>query len=559
MKSKKNFIFLICLVTICMLPNMLLVLIGEDSVVGTMVKKIVYLILGLAIILFPLSFLKPKWYGWFIFLLSPFLLFEIYNIYTFKAPSSEEAIASVFFTNYGEASELLDGRILMVVFSVIAFITIFLLAFFTSKTYTLSKRIKQRIFIFTILTFIALYGRNYLMATKLNDNASETFGLANYSLKIQLSKIYPVDVLIKTKDAYWGVQKRKSYLKSIEGFTFNAVKKDTLKAQEIYVLVIGETARKHNFSLYGYNRNTTPNLDTISNITHFTNVTSNANLTSLSIPFMLTRATPKNAEIKFDEPAIITPYKEAGFKTYWLTNVPSGIGSVFGFYSGLANNYKNTSVSLDALNFDERLIPELENVLNDRTTRKKFIIIHTLGSHFRYNYRYPKEFEKFKPNLEKGLSIENSISIENKSKIINSYDNSILYTDYILSKFISLLKKEDAVSYLYYISDHGENLYDDDSNKLMHAYINPTKYEIEIPLLIWNSKLYQNQYPDKVRNLSNNIAKGIETVHTFHTLLDLSNIGYPTENLRKSFGSIQFDTLSKKSFYRTDKTILEID
>jgi glucan phosphoethanolaminetransferase (alkaline phosphatase superfamily) len=542
-----------------MLPNILLVLIGEDSVVGTLVKKGVYLVLGVAIILFPLSFLKPKWYGWIVFLLSPFLLFEIYNIYTFKAPSSEEAIAAVFFTNYGEASELLDGSLISILFSVLFLVVIFLLAFFLKKDYTIAKKIKLRIFFFSLLTFVVLYGRNYMMAAKLHDNFSETIGLANYSLQVQLNKIYPTDVLIKTREAYLGVQKRKNYIKTVENFKFNATKNDTIEQQEIYVLVIGETARKHNFSFYGYQRATTPNLDTLSNITRFDNVVSNANLTSLSIPFMLTRATPEKIQRKFEEPAVITPFKEAGFKTYWLTNVPSGIGSVFGFYSGLADEYKNTSVSLDALNYDAQLIPVLENVLQDKSTKKKFIIIHTLGSHFRYNYRYPKEYEKFTPNLQKGLSIENATNIENKDKIVNSYDNSILYTDYVLSTFIRSLQKEKAISYLYYISDHGENLYDDESNKLMHAYINPSKYEIEVPLFIWQSSEYQKQYPVKSKNLAKNSLKRIATVHTFHTLLNLANVSYSMEMLNMSFGSAQFDSLAQRSFYRTDKTILKLD
>jgi len=559
MRSKKNFILLCCLVVITMLPNILLVLVGEDSVVGTSTKKIVYLILGLAVILFPLSFIKPKWYGWMVFLLSPFLLFELYNVYTFKAPSSEEAVASVFFTNYGEASELLDGGILSIILSIVVFIAIFALTFLIKRNYRLTKKIRLRILAFSLLVFAGLYIRNYMMASKLNDNFSETIGLANYSLRIQLNKIYPVDVVLKTKGAYSGLQKRKDYIQNVEDFTFEAVKKDTLKTQEIYVLVIGETARKHNFGVYGYGRNTTPNLDTISNIFRFDNVNSNANLTSLSIPFMLTRATPENPTVKFTEPAVITPFKEAGFKTYWLTNVPSGIGSVFGFYSGLADIYVNTSVSLDALNYDERLVPQLETVLKDTSAKKKFIVIHTLGSHFRYNYRYPIQFEKFTPNLAKGLSIENSTDIANKDKIINSYDNSILYTDYVLSKFVAQLKEQNAISYLYYISDHGENLYDDDSDKLMHAYINPTKYEIEIPLFIWNSKPYQVQYPDKITSLLSHTTKRIQTINTFHTLLDLANISYPMENLMKSFSSIQFDTVPKTTFYRTDKTVLKID
>ncbi|MFY0631310.1 MAG: phosphoethanolamine transferase [Flavobacteriaceae bacterium] len=557
--NEKNYLLLILSVAICMFPNILLVLIGEDSVTGTILKKIVYLILGLAVVLLPLTFLKPKWYSLLILLLSPYLLFETYAIYVFKAPSSEEAIASVFLTNYQETTELLGANIFTIISAIIVIIFSLLITVMIKREYTLSKKIRLRIASFTIIVFLALYARNYLSASRLRDSFSETISLSNYSLRMQLSKIYPIDVFIKTKDAYSGIKKRKTYLENVKGFKFNAIKNDTLRKQEVYVLVIGETARKHNFGIYGYHRPTTPNLDTISNIIHFTDANSNANLTSLSVPFMVTRATPEKASLKFDEPAIITPFKEAGFKTYWLTNIPLGIGSVFGFYSGLADVYKNTSVSIDAVNYDEKLIPEFEKALQDTTSQKKFIIINTLGSHFRYNYRYPKEFEKFKPNLKRGLSIESSTSIKHKNKIINSYDNSILYTDYIMSRFISLLKKEQAISYLYYISDHGENLFDDESNKLLHAFVNPTKYEIEIPLITWISDEYKNQFPIKYNTLVNNKSKRVSSVNTFHTLLDLSNIKYPEENLSKSFGSIKFDSLTKRTFYRVNKTILKLD
>jgi glucan phosphoethanolaminetransferase (alkaline phosphatase superfamily) len=483
-----------------MIPNVLQVILGEDSVTATSLKKITYLFLGLSIVLLPLSLIRPKYYSWLVAFSFPLIIFEAFNIYQFRAPSSEEAIASVFLTNYGEASELIKGNFLSILFLFATLITLITLSFKIKKDFTLPKRFKLVIIGFFILVFTLLQSRNYLMANKLKDNFKEVTKLANYSLSIQLKKVYPTDVLIKLKDAYNGIQKKKSYLKRVEDFKFQAKKKDTLKEQEIYVLVIGETARKHNFSIYGYHRETSPNLDIISNLIPFTNANASANLTSLSIPFIVTRATPNNISPKLNEPAILTPFKEAGFKTYWITNQPSGIGSVFGFYSTLADYYKNTSVFSDALNDDSLLINELNNVLTDSSAKKKFIVIHTLGSHFRYNNRYPDEFEKFQPNLAKGLSIENSVSIKNKEKIINSYDNSILYTDHILSCFISILDKQNAVSFMYYISDHGENLYDDESNKLLHAFINPTKYELEIPLLIWNSNEYNQIYSSKISN-----------------------------------------------------------
>ncbi|MCI2227931.1 phosphoethanolamine transferase [Polaribacter sp. MSW13] len=547
------------MILVVMIPNLLLVVIGEDSVVASLLKKIVFGILCFAIVITPLIFLKPKYYSWFSIILLPLILFETSIINHFKAPSSEETVATIFLTNYYEIVELVRGNIISSIWAFVLFILLVFISFKTNKNFKLSLKTKKIIFTFIFSFFSVLYIRNYMAAKKLNNNRKETFSAANYSLKVQLNKVFPLDILFKLNEAYKGIQEKKNYKKSIEKFRFNTTKKDTLNDQEIYVLVIGETARKHNFSLYNYSRKTSPNLDTLSNVFAFKNANTTANLTSLSIPFIFTRATPQKPQLKFTEPAIINGYKEAGFKTYWISNQSTGVGSVFGFYSSLADVYKNTSVSLDAANYDETLFPVLQDILDDTTTKKKFIVIHTLGSHFRYNYRYPDSYQKFKPTLNRSLSIENTNDISKKKELINSYDNSILYTDYVISNFINQIKKQNAVSFLYYISDHGENLYDDENKKLLHGYINPTKYEIEVPLIIWTSKKYKKEYTNKISNLNKNIHSRISSTNTFHTLLDLSNIQYPTEKLRKSFVSNQFDSLQIRYFYSTNKEILKLD
>ncbi|QTE23589.1 phosphoethanolamine transferase [Polaribacter cellanae] len=224
----------------------------------------------------------------------------------------------------------------------------------------------------------------------------------------------------------------------------------------------------------------------------------------------------------------------------------------------MANSYKSISTSLDAANFDEKLIPVLEKVLKD-SHQKKFIILHTLGSHFRYNYRYPDNFKVFKPTLKKGLSTETTNSISNKKEIINSYDNSILYTDFVLSKIIHKLKKKNVVSYMYYISDHGENLFDTEDGKILHGFETPSKFEIKIPLFIWTSKKYNHKYSEKIENLNKNINQKISSANTFQTILDLSHISYPNFEKQQSFANKKFDTLQKRTFYTVNKTVLKLD
>ncbi|TVZ55173.1 glucan phosphoethanolaminetransferase (alkaline phosphatase superfamily) [Lutibacter sp. Hel_I_33_5] len=542
-----------------MLPNLLLIFIGEDSIVASFLKKSVFLVLCLSLLIIPLSFLKPKYYSWIILLIFPLILFEISTIGHFKAPSSEEIIASIFLTNYYEVSELIRGNFLSSLIALILFLITVFISIKIKQSFKLSKNIKKLILISCLSFFTVLYIRNYIVSLTFKDNFKERLGATNYAIDVQLNKTFPVDVFLKLGKAYKGIKRKKRYKENIKDYKFGAIKNDTIKKQEIYVLVIGETSRKHNFSLYGYHKKTTPNLDEISNIIAFRNVKSAANVTSLSIPFMVTRATPSNLNPKFNEPAILNGFKEAGFKTYWLSNQAIGVGSVFGFYSSLADVYKNTSASLDVANYDEKLFPELKNVLEDSTSSKKFIVIHLLGSHFRYNYRYPKQFNFFNPSMSKGLSIQNSSSISKKNELINSYDNSILYTDYVINNFINQLKQQNAVSYLYYISDHGENLYDDDRNKLLHGFNKPTKYEIDIPLVIWLSKKYKNQYKEKAFQLLFNKNSQISTVNTFHTLLNMSNIKYRTEDLKQSFANKMFDSIQSRYFYTADKNIIKLD
>ncbi|WP_117883390.1 phosphoethanolamine transferase [Aureibaculum luteum] len=559
MNRKKQYFYLALLWLIVMLPNLLLILIGEDSVVASGLKKIVFFILCGILISLPLAFLKPKYFGWLTIILFPLIIFELSMIYYYKAPSSEESINLLFLTNYHEVSELIKGNLQIVLYTIIFLFIIVWLNTKLKKEFKLFKKQKIAIGILSIVIIGILYIRNINAARTLHDNWSETMGLANFSLNVQFGKVFPLDIVMKLNSVSNGIKKRKAYKQNIKDFKFGAVKNDTLKESEIYVLVIGETARKHNFSVYNYSRKTTPYLDTIKNVIPFTNVSSAANLTSISIPFILTRATPNNLEAKFNEPAVINAFKEAGFKTYWITNQSIGVGSVFGFYSSLADVYKNTAISLDAATYDDTIFPVLDSILQDTSNSKKFIVIHTIGSHFRYNYRYPETFNQFKPALTRGLSLESTTSLSNKQALINSYDNSILYTDFVLHNFIEQLKKKRSNSFVYYISDHGENLYDDDKNKLLHGYVKPTKYEFEIPLIIWTSDKYNKNYTQKVADLKRNQHLKISSINTFNTLLDMANISYPLEKKQQSFADSTFNKNQNRYLYNTNGKVIKLD
>ncbi len=560
LKFTKQHIYLLISIILIALPNLLLIVIGEDSVIMSSIKKVAFLIFSMAFVLFPLILIKPKYYAVFGLIITPLMLFEFVNVYLFKVPSSEEAIASIFYTNLHETTELIKSNLIYLLFYIIIFIIQLFLVFKLKKQFKLHKKIRRLLFISSIFIFGVMYIRDYKIASKIDKYASfnDVINKTNYFYQVKLDKVFPLDILRKVSRFSKNLDKIKNYNKTIKNFKFNTSKKDTLSSSEIYVLILGETARKYNFGNFGYSRNTTPNLSKIKNLNLFTDVKSSANLTAISLPFIITRATPINFEVGFTEPAIINAYKEAGFKTYWLTNQPAGIGGVYGFYSRLADVYKSVAVSSDAAKLDEELFPELDIILQDLTTSKKFIIIHTQGSHFRYNFRHSEKFEKFKPVISKGLSIgDNNKSL--KAEFTNSYDNSILYTDYILSEIIKKIEQTNTISFIYYISDHGENLFDDENEYFLHGFMQPSKYETDIPIMIWNSELYKNIYTDKIKALIAHRSSKISTINTFHTLLDLSNISYPEENLKKSFANKSFDTLQTRYILNPNKKLIKLD
>ena len=556
--NKKQYLFVISLLLIGMFPSILLVIIGEDSAVGTYLKKGVYLLISFVMVSIPLTFLKPKYFSYLILAIFPLIVIESNHILLLKTPSSEEAIASLFLSNFNEATEFILANQLGFFLSLVVLSFLLMIVFKIKKGFLIPKLYKRLIFSIFIFIFLALTIRNINLAVTTREVTSEIIGSFKYSYQVQFSKNFPSGIFIKINSVSEGLKAKSTYLKNINEFKFNAKKKDSLNQNEVYVLVIGETARKHNFGIYGYAKNTSPNLDTISNLISYNNVLSNANVTSLSIPFILSRAKPNSANIKLEEPPILSAFKESNFKTYWVSNQQIGAGSIFSLYAQLADKYVNVSKSLDAAGFDENVLPVLDEVLND-DYKKKFIIIHLVGSHYRYNYRYPEAFESFKPTLEKGLSIENFSNYKNKQEIINSYDNSIVYTDFILSEIIQKLNKTDASSFMYFLSDHGENLFDTKDRKFLHGYENPTKYELEIPLFTWYSDNYKNNYPAIVNHLIQNSDKKIMGTNTFHTILDMANISLPDFKYNESFANRKFDTLQERNVYTVNRAIIHID
>ncbi len=322
----------------------------------------------------------------------------------------------------------------------------------------------------------------------------------------------------------------------LDGFRFGA-QQESIAGREVHVLVIGETGRPDHWQLNGYSRQTNPRLSTVEGLLSFRDAVSPWASTRMSVPLMLTRKSPLDHKPFFPERSFIAAFREAGFRTYWLsTQSPLGPhDSSIALHAAEANEVR----FLNPLNYasagvlDGVLLKPLDEILA-RGEQKVLVVLHTLGGHFNYADRYPDSLDVFRPSL-KGVSNASLHSRELKREFNNSYDNSLLYLDFFLAEVIGRLSASDALTTLFYMADHGENLFDGDCDKAGHGRDN--EYDYRVAALWWASRPYAARFPDKVDAARSRVSAPIASNHVFQSMLDVANIRYPQEDLRLSIFS----------------------
>jgi glucan phosphoethanolaminetransferase (alkaline phosphatase superfamily) len=352
---------------------------------------------------------------------------------------------------------------------------------------------------------------------------------------------WPFGLVARGVDFY----KERKYLAELgqrsASFTFGAHQASPDGEPETVVLVLGESSRYDRWSLNGYERDTNPLLSQEANLVMLPDVITSVSATRLSVPVIISRKTAmQSLKDGFYEKSFITAYKEAGFKTFWISNQVS-----FGKFDTPVSVFAKEADVIAFLNlggfqnnsnFDEILFDPFKSAVADRAP-KKLIVVHSLGSHWNYSQRYPKQFDKWQPSL---FGIDKPVYTDprNKPMLNNSYDSSILYTDWFLAQLIGKLKQSQQRTSMLYVSDHGQTLYDKSCKLAFHGH--NTKHEFHVPAFVWYSDQFEARYPAKVGQLARHKRARLATENMFHSLLDLADIRYGEEKLEWSFLSDQF-------------------
>ncbi|EOF7571601.1 phosphoethanolamine transferase CptA [Salmonella enterica subsp. enterica serovar Kentucky] len=303
-------------------------------------------------------------------------------------------------------------------------------------------------------------------------------------------------------------------------------------APRTLVLVIGESTQRGRMSLYGYPRETTPELDALHKtdpgLTVFNNVVTSRPYTIEILQQALTFADEKNPDWYLTKPSLMNMMKQAGYKTFWITNqqTMTARNTMLTVFSKQTDKqfYMNQQRTQSAREYDSNVLAPFKAVLADPAP-KKFIIVHLLGTHIKYKFRYPENQGKFDgktDHVPPGLSSDELES----------------YNDYVVASLIKDYKATDPNGFLLYFSDHGEEVYDTPPHKTQgRNEDSPTRHMYTVPFLLWTSEKWQAAHP---RDFSQDVDRKYSSSELIHTWSDLAGLTYDGYDPTRSITNPQF-------------------
>ena len=465
--------------------------------------------------LYALSFYSARLYKILAFALlalnAIFAIAQIFLIFSLELTYSHGTLDALVQTTPKEAFEFAHA---FLNFKLIAAFLALLIFVFAALRLRVSQRVRMKLcraiklaFLLSLLVFIAHAAFKSYVAKSSKMRAS---------IIIALNKIPIYNFAFVTKDYF--------------GADFKSVRELQAGYQSIYashshktapnrisnvVFIIGESLQRNFMSLYGYYLPTTPNLQALEqsgNLIAFSDVVSPGAKTNDVLKYVLNFG---NYESEKQRPwsanlDIVNLARLANYETFWISNqerygqwaVASGASAQMTDHSDFTNQIP---VYKYAYSLDEVMLPSIKNFksgakrsplarkdessaaeVNGTQKKDKFFILHLMGSHPSYEFRYPKSFAKFS-----AADISREPLDEGQKKELAHYLNTVAYNDFILSEIYKIFASDDTL--IVYFSDHAQSLYQY-RGKLIHGGIN--RFTLEIPLIFMASDKFKEQNAD---------------------------------------------------------------
>ena len=422
-----------------------------------------------------------------------------------------DMFTNLFTTNSTEAGELLSNIWPMVSFVVVLYLPVLYLAVHSlQQGFTIAPATRRT---------AAIVGAVMVVA-----------GCATMQFNV-----FPFNVLENIYRSVNEFVQVRRYPTSSADFKFEVKNHKEGNHREIYVMVIGEASRAANWQLYGYDRQTNPLLSAENDVVVYKNVVTQSNATHKSVPLILSSVSADNHSEIYERRGIVQLYKEAGFRTLVISCQAPNRGLV-----EIMCNEADQTIYMNGLH-DGAMLEPLRRAI-EADTSDLFVVLHSYGSHFNYRERYPDGFSHFTPDDDV------SISKKNRERMVNAYDNSIIYTDWFLSEVIGTLREANACTAMFYCADHGEDLYDDSRARFLHSSPTITYYQTHVACLGWYSQQWQSLYPEKAAAAKANTLAPASTHSIFHTVAQLAPFESEYIKPSVSFVSGEFDYSAERHY-----------
>ncbi|MBK5722885.1 sulfatase-like hydrolase/transferase [Dysgonomonas sp. Marseille-P4677] len=441
----------------------------------------------------------------------------------------QNSVTSLFETNPEESREFVAHYLsLWVIAGVVLYAAIPIVMVCTMKSFKPLK-IKNHKYLFTIsiVIILCIVGINRVSRSVYFINIYKTF--ISYKLRTNYE--------IKT------IKERPNH-----DYTVENKYQDTIP--QTIIIIIGESLNKHHMSLYGYSRNTNPLLSEYGDslIIYQDAVAPQVH----TIPVMrsvLSMSERGHPEYFTEKPSLFELFNRADYNTYLISNqeFSEDCKSSYDILLTLAKTKYNVAKYKQ---HDDIVLPVLDKILEEDKTKHKLILIHLIGNHMAYEFRYPKEYIIF--NYTKDGLVPDAPYRDDKAKrTIDRFDNSVLFNDYIVSSIIKTMNKEKKQNTaVIYFSDHGEELYDY-REFAGHAYEKVSPSMSEIPFMLWMSSTYIKKRKDLIFDIN----RPFSTEDFIYSISDLAGLEYKDYQDERSLFSKEF---IKKERYVGEKKYEDI-
>lgn len=397
-----------------------------------------------------------------------------------------DMIRNMLETNTAEAGDLLSSGIIfrILLLGILPVALIWLLPFSSSG---IIKELRYSLQTITASLVVAI-----VCMVPFSDTYASFF--RNHKpLRYYTNPTYPIYSAIK----YAASSKQADAAAPLQELTQHAQRPEDDEHKELIIVVVGETARADHFSLNGYSRSTNPLLEKEKNLISYTNISSCGTSTAISVPCMFAFSEREKFDVETAGRTenILDVLAKANVNVLWRDNNSSskGVAERVSY-----QDFRSPDINpvCDEECRDIGMLSGLQEYI-DQQQEDILIVLHQMGSHGpAYFKRYPQEYEKFTP-----VCTSAELSECSEEQIVNTYDNTILYTDYFLSQVIELLKKNSQrhETAMFYISDHGESL--GENGIYLHGmpYMFAPDTQTHVPMIVWIGPSSDLDYQTTVR------------------------------------------------------------